>query len=333
MRRLHMLVIPVIVGSLAVASTYAEDKAKPDQKEIERKQGRKLLTKFREQYHQYTAAVVKSRKKSAAERVKLYRKSTQTINALLKPHVKTWTIKEILPEVPKIRAIDLMPTLTAVVLNNPHKEVKAMATYAVAVHLHNTGRDEKRAIALLKSVQKKYPKVRFGENTLGELAQRNIYIFENLAIGKPAPDVKGEDVDGAKFRISDYRGKVIVLRFWGDWCPFCRAMFPQERELVKNLADKPFVLLGVNSDPRPRLRTALKKRKLVWRSFWDGGNTTGPIAKAYQVSEWPTIYVIDHKGIIRQKGEGVRGGRARWLEPVLKKLIAEAEKDLQTSTK
>ncbi len=39
----------------------------------------------------------------------------------------------------------------------------------------------------------------------------------DLAIGKPAPEISGEDVDGVKFKLSDYRGKVVVLDFWGDW--------------------------------------------------------------------------------------------------------------------
>ena len=115
--------------------------------------------------------------------------------------------------------------------------------------------------------------------------------------------------------------------------PFCRQMFPQERELVKTLRDKPFVLLGVNSDSRKRLKKAQKEKNLVWRSFWDGGTSNGPIAQAYHVTEWPTIYVIDHTGKIRHIGEGIRGGRVQWLEPVLKKLIAEAERDSQTAAK
>jgi peroxiredoxin len=45
------------------------------------------------------------------------------------------------------------------------------------------------------------------------------YLFEmrNLAIGKVAPEIEGEDVDGKKFKLSDYRGKVVMLSFWGDW--------------------------------------------------------------------------------------------------------------------
>ena len=78
-------------------------------------------------------------------------------------------------------------------------------------------------------------------------------------------------------------------------------MYPHERSLVKRLEGKPFALLGVNSDPKDRVRQAMKKENITWRSWWDGGNTEGPIAKAWNVSGWPTIYVLDAKGVIRHK--------------------------------
>ena len=82
-------------------------------------------------------------------------------------------------------------------------------------------------------------------------------------------------------------------------------MYPHERSLVKRLANQPFVLIGINSDPKARLRTAMKANNITWRSFWDGGNTGGPIARAWGVRSWPTIYVVDDRGVIRYKS--VRG--------------------------
>ena len=83
-------------------------------------------------------------------------------------------------------------------------------------------------------------------------------------------------------------------------------MYPHERSLVKRLADQPFALIGVNSDgDREKLKQTLKDENITWRSFWDGGNTSGPIATRWNVSGWPTIYVLDHEGKIRFTG--VRG--------------------------
>jgi hypothetical protein len=82
-------------------------------------------------------------------------------------------------------------------------------------------------------------------------------------------------------------------------------MYPHERSLVKELANQPFALIGVNSDKdKAELKQAMEKEHITWRSFVEGG-TGGPIAKAWEVHAWPTIYVIDQKGIIR--AENLRG--------------------------
>ena len=78
-------------------------------------------------------------------------------------------------------------------------------------------------------------------------------------------------------------------------------MYPHERSLVARMKDKPFTILGVNSDPAAKYKTAIEKNNITWPSFWDGGSTGGPIATAWGVSSWPTLYIIDHKGVIRDK--------------------------------
>jgi hypothetical protein len=99
-------------------------------------------------------------------------------------------------------------------------------------------------------------------------------------------------------------------------------MYPHERSLVKKLADKPFVLLGVNSDDeREKVKTIVEKEQMTWRSWWDGGNTWGPISIAYNVSKWPTIYVLDHEGVIRYIDI-----RDKKLEDAIDELLTQIEK-------
>jgi hypothetical protein len=82
-------------------------------------------------------------------------------------------------------------------------------------------------------------------------------------------------------------------------------MYPHERSLVKRLADKPFVIIGVNSDSdRDEIKQVIPKEQITWRSFWDGGSTQGPIATAWNVQGWPTIYILDAKGVIRYTSVG-----------------------------
>ena len=98
-------------------------------------------------------------------------------------------------------------------------------------------------------------------------------------------------------------------------------MYPHERSLVKRLAGKPFALLGVNSDrDREALKEVMTKEEITWRSWWDGGSTRGPIAGQFNVSSWPTIYVLDAKGVICYKG--VRGAA---MDKAVDTLLAEID--------
>ena len=102
-------------------------------------------------------------------------------------------------------------------------------------------------------------------------------------------------------------------------------MYGHERSLVKRLQDSPFALIGINSDKdREELKEVLKKENITWRSFWNGGSTNGPISQAWQVRGWPTLYLIDHKGVIRQKYEGAPPPEV--LDAEIDKLLREAEK-------
>lgn len=82
-------------------------------------------------------------------------------------------------------------------------------------------------------------------------------------------------------------------------------MIPHNKEMVETYKDKPFALIGINSDgDRSALQKIIKEQGLNYRNAVDG-STSGPIAKAWNVHGWPTVYVIDQGGIIRNKFIGV----------------------------
>jgi len=96
-------------------------------------------------------------------------------------------------------------------------------------------------------------------------------------------------------------------------------MYPHERSLVEKYADQPFAIVGINSDKdRSKLKERMAEENISWKSFYDGGGTGGPIASTWNVSGWPTIYVIDGAGRIRFKN--VRGDS---LDAALEELMAE----------
>ncbi len=101
-------------------------------------------------------------------------------------------------------------------------------------------------------------------------------------------------------------------------------MYPHERSLVKKLADKPFVLVGINSDSdRDRIKERVKEEKTTWKSFWDGGSTSGPIASAWNVEGWPTLFILDHEGVIHHKFLGFPGEQK--FDGAIDKLLKKAE--------
>ena len=103
-------------------------------------------------------------------------------------------------------------------------------------------------------------------------------------------------------------------------------MFPHERSLVERLQDKPFALLGVNSDKdKDAYFAGVRDNGITWRSFWNGPRAaSGPISTKWHLRGWPTLYVIDPQGVIRHKWVGSPGGQK--LDEAIDALVEQAGK-------
>jgi peroxiredoxin len=99
-------------------------------------------------------------------------------------------------------------------------------------------------------------------------------------------------------------------------------MIPHEKELVERLKDKPFALIGINSDPADKIKKMYEENGITWRSAVQG-STSGPIPTQWNVQSWPTIYVLDAKGVIRYKGVRFKAMDDA-VDTLLKELEAEA---------
>jgi peroxiredoxin len=156
--------------------------------------------------------------------------------------------------------------------------------------------------------------------TLDEPARESLKKLLTLTVGRIAPDIVGEDVDGKRIQLRDYRGKVVVLAFFGNWSGPSRAMYPHVRKLMERLSDKPFVFLGVNTDEDKRsLRRSIDSHEITWRCWWDR-NPEGPISSGWSIESFPTFFVLDRDGVIRSKNE-----RAERLDWAVDRLLAERE--------
>jgi thiol-disulfide isomerase/thioredoxin len=157
--------------------------------------------------------------------------------------------------------------------------------------------------------------------TIAKASEAELYKLRSLNIGRIAPDIVGRDVDDKPFKLSDYRGKVVVLTFSGNWCGPCVGMYPGERKLVETHKDKPFAILSVNTDEdRETLKKSIKAGEITWRCWWDGPDR--PICEAWAIRSFPTVYLLDAKGIIRKKD--LRGEQ---LDAAVEDLLKETTKE------
>lgn len=215
--------------------------------------------------------------------------------------------------------------LRLIVEKNKTPLVMATSRYALASVVRTGGIDNQSSAAELYSqfIAEYEGKAQGGvEPELLYQAQHALKEIQSCGLGSNAKAIDGEDIDGKPLKLSDHKGKVVLLVFWASRCGPCFADVPHEKELVEKFKGRPFVLLGVNCDSdKNEAKLAASTAALPWQSFWDvPTDDSGAISKAYVVGGWPTVYVIDHAGVIRENR--LRGKR---LDGPLETYIAKAE--------
>jgi S1-C subfamily serine protease/thiol-disulfide isomerase/thioredoxin len=214
--------------------------------------------------------------------------------------------------------------LEAIEQKSSQREVRGMACFTRALLLSSrkrqSSRTERATIESLEHVIKDYGDVPFKGNQLGKLAEPMLFELKYLGTGKKAPDIEGHELSGAELKLSDYQGKVVVLDFFANWCPYCRQMYPLERLMVSRYANEPFALLGINCDESNQIQPVFQQQQITWHCWWDGPQ--GPITQRWNVSSFPTIYVLDTKGAVRYHFAGDPGPE---LEKAVQTLLDEAK--------
>ncbi len=144
------------------------------------------------------------------------------MDTLVEKHTTSERLSEVCIGLMRSRSSTAEKKLQKLIDESPHDKVQGAATFALASLLKtNSEKDEAitedQYLPLLKKVSMDYGDVDLAGRKLGDMANGAIFEIEHLSIGKEAPDIEGEDLDGVAFKLSDYRGKVIMLDFWGDW--------------------------------------------------------------------------------------------------------------------
>lgn len=119
--------------------------------------------------------------------------------------------------------------------------------------------------------------------------------------GNAAPDFELELLEGDKVRLSDYAGKKVIMNYWASWCGPCKAEMPHMEQYYKDFKDEDVVILGINLTHTERKKTDIpafvEEYGLTFPILMD---PKGTVTDQYRVIAYPTTFIIDTKGIIRQ---------------------------------
>ena len=140
----------------------------------------------------------------------------EALEILLQDHVEDEKLGQVAQMLVYSNAKHPETALEILLQKNPHHEVQGKATFSLG--LVNRSHDKNaEAEKLFEQVIDRFGGIQNYRGTLADAARGQLFEMRNLAIGKIAPEIEGEDLDGKSFKLSDYRGKIVVLDFWGDW--------------------------------------------------------------------------------------------------------------------
>ena len=149
---------------------------------------------------------------------------------------------------------------------------------------------------LFLSINKK-----FRDTSEGKSFAKRIDAARNISIGKEAPDFTQNDPDGNPVKLSDFRGKYLLIDFWASWCGPCRQENPNLVKAYAKYKDKGFEILGVSLDDKKGKQAwlnAIKKDNLTWPQVSDLKSWSNDVALLYGVRAVPQNYLISPEGII-----------------------------------
>lgn len=147
----------------------------------------------------------------------------------------------------------------------------------------------------------------------------------DLRIGKVAPAFTRKTLTGAAVHFpADYKGRLVLLYFWGSWCPDCQSELPNVKQVYAELHPKGLEMLGVSVDADKQavpFTTFYTQNKLTWPQIYDGRYWSNDIVQLYFVQTVPSPYLVDgNTGKILASGDNLKGTN---LAQTIKKFLAE----------
>ena len=138
-----------------------------------------------------------------------------------------------------------------------------------------------------------------------------------LTVGSPAPDFSFTDTSGRAHKLSDYRGKVVLLDFWGVWCAPCVAEAPKLVALYDKFHDRGLEIIGLDTlDTPDRVAEFVATHKFRWVQTIEAEK--GPIQTLYRINGYPSYLLIDRDGTIRLAAAGSSTDLDREVSAIIK---------------
>lgn len=130
-------------------------------------------------------------------------------------------------------------------------------------------------------------------------------IAEGLKPGNRAPDFTLLTADGQEVRLSDYRGRTVLLNFWASWCPPCKAEMPYMEDFYKRHKEEDVVILAVNmTHLEGSMEDAASFVQSNGLTFPVSYDREGTVTGTYEVTAYPTTYVLTPDGVVSERYQG-----------------------------
>ncbi len=185
---------------------------------------------------------------------------------------------------------------------HPDKKTQGVAALGASMILKSLGDNaeiSRKRLTYLRKAIIHSSDVEIAGTTVAKLAEDELYAIRFLAKGRIAPDLSGTDSAGRPLRLSDHKGKIVLLLFWSSTIHEADRVVEITAGMVRKFQGKPVVILGVNHDPLAKLRSMQADGSITWPNFSDPGNK---LATEYRVASWPTVYVLDGERKIHYVG-------------------------------
>ncbi|WP_111309053.1 TlpA disulfide reductase family protein [Confluentibacter sediminis] len=137
------------------------------------------------------------------------------------------------------------------------------------------------------------------ESKYGKIISNYLKKSIDFTKGTPIVDFTLKDLKGENVSLSSFKGKYVLLDFWGSWCGICRGKYPEYSKIYEKYRDKGFEIVGVSLDKdEHKWKRAVKNDNLHWTNLIDSTGFLGDIAVTYKVWTVPIAYFIDPEGNI-----------------------------------